>query len=86
MKPTFDITRFCGKYDARSHLKQPIVNGGFIYATNGHICVRVPALATDADTPLTGEQPAKVLASPSRIGKRLHHRDGRVTDLNGNAL
>lgn len=26
------------------------------------------------------------LASPSRIGKRLHHRDGRVTDLNGNPL
>ena len=26
------------------------------------------------------------LDCPSRIGQRLHHRDGRVTDLNGNLI
>ncbi len=26
------------------------------------------------------------LKHPSRTGERLHHRDGRMTDLNGNPL
>lgn len=25
-------------------------------------------------------------ALPSRMGQRLHHRDGRITDLNGNPI
>ena len=48
----------------------------------------VRSLASAADLapqpPRPGSQQG--LASPSRIGKRLHHRDGRVTDLNGNPL
>lgn len=79
MNQTFDITRFCGKSDYRSYLNQPIVHGGFVYATNGHICVRAPAQATDTDTPLTGEQPAKVLASLQKMFA--DQQDQRPADL-----
>lgn len=58
----------------------------------GHpeLLTRSPARnrATQADlapqTPRPGSQQA--LASPSRIGNRLHWRGGRVTDLDGNKL
>lgn len=48
----------------------------------------VRSLASAADLapqpPRPGSQQG--LASPSRIGSRLHHRDGRVTDLHGTSF
>ena len=42
------------------------------------------ALHTELPIYRTGAQDA--LAHPSRIGDRLHYRDGRVTDLRGNPI
>lgn len=82
MKPPFDITRFCAKYDIRSHLKQPIVSGGFVYATNGHICVRVPAAATDIDTRLYDERIAKLVASMQKMfAEQQDQRTAALPDL-----
>ena len=47
---------------------------------------RSAASAADLAPPPPRPGSLQGLASPSRIGKRLHHRGGRVTDLNGNAL
>lgn len=79
MNHRFDINRFCAKNDIRSYLAKPIVHGGFVYATNGHICVRVPATEADIDTPLDGEQPAKVLASMQKMFAE--QQDQRPADL-----
>jgi hypothetical protein len=39
-----ELQKFCGKDDIRSYLCELITVGAFTYATNGHICVRVPRL------------------------------------------
>jgi hypothetical protein len=41
--PSIDLQRFCWADDYRKHLRTPWAHKGHIYATNGHICVRVPA-------------------------------------------
>lgn len=39
-----DLQRFCAKdNDEREYLRAPWVADGWVYATNGHLCVRVPA-------------------------------------------
>lgn len=42
MSDELDLTPYCGKEEERSYLHAPFTRGGFTYATNGHICVRVP--------------------------------------------
>lgn len=38
-----DLQRFCATHESyRTHLRQPFRHGAWVYATNGHICVRVP--------------------------------------------
>lgn len=37
-----NLAQFCGDEDWRTHLHYPFSHGEFTYATNGHICVRVP--------------------------------------------
>lgn len=42
--PAINLSRFCASdRDTRKHLQTPILIGTFAYATNGHVCVRVPA-------------------------------------------
>jgi len=36
-----DITKFCGPGDIRHYLHKPMRHDGYIYATNGHIAVRI---------------------------------------------
>jgi hypothetical protein len=50
---TLDLTPFCGKDDIRTTLHSPWTSNGWTYATNGHMCVRVPALesVTRSDGP-----------------------------------
>jgi hypothetical protein len=39
-----DLKRFCAnKSDPRAYLREPWAHKGYVYATNGHIVVRVPA-------------------------------------------
>ena len=45
--------------------------------------VRGLASAADLAPPALRPGSGDFLACPSRIGQRLHHRDGRVTDLDG---
>lgn len=57
-------------------------------AGSAELLTRSPArnMASAADLAPQPPRPGSLqgLASPSRIGNRLHHRDGRVTDLHGN--
>lgn len=46
--------------------------------------VRSLASAADLAPPALRPGSEDFLTCPSRIGQRLHHRDGRVTDLQGN--
>ena len=48
--------------------------------------VRGLASAADLAPPALRPGAQDALAHPSRIGDRLHHRDGRVTDLGGNPI
>ena len=39
-----DLSKFCAnESDPREHLRRPWKHGEWVYATNGHLCVRVPA-------------------------------------------
>lgn len=40
---TIDLTKFCGKASSAYPFAEPFVAGGWRYATDGRICVRVPA-------------------------------------------
>ncbi len=41
---TIDLQRFCAnEHDLRSYLHKPWAHKGYTYASNGHICIRVPA-------------------------------------------
>jgi len=48
--------------------------------------VRSLASAADLAPPALRPGSEDFLACPSRIGQRLHYRDGRVTDLQGNSI
>ena len=39
-----DLQPFCSTDDFRPHLNRPFNSGGYTYATNGHILVRIPAI------------------------------------------
>lgn len=36
-----DITKFCATNDPRSYMHKPMRHDGYLYATNGHIAVRI---------------------------------------------
>ncbi len=41
-----DLQRFCAnELDEREYLRKPWKHGKWVYATNGHVCVRVPTAA-----------------------------------------
>ena len=45
----FDLMKFCAnEYEIRVGLQSPWRNGEWVYATNGHMIVRVPASSWDA--------------------------------------
>ena len=48
--------------------------------------IRSIASAADLAPPAQRPGAEDALAYPSRIGSRLHYRDGRVTDLGGNPI
>lgn len=48
INPTIDLSIFCGEH-GRFDFDKPFVRGGFTYATDGRIIVRVPS--TEVDTP-----------------------------------
>ena len=48
--------------------------------------IRSIASAADLAPPALRPGSEDFLTCPSRIGQRLHHRDGRVTDLQGNPI
>jgi hypothetical protein len=48
--------------------------------------IRSIASAADLAPPAQRPGAQDALAHPSRIGDRLHYRDGRVTDLQGNPI
>ena len=59
------LQRYCAtEGDTREHLRKPFRAGGWVYATNGHICVRVPddesieAVTLAADQRITQKAPA----------------------------
>ncbi len=53
-----DLQRFCANdNDPRPQLRQPWKHGEWVYATNGHVCVRVPA-ATMPDVAECDKAPA----------------------------
>lgn len=60
-----DLKRFCATdYDHREYLQSPWIDGGLVYATNGHVCVRV---SPDLAQPCEGRtnkhpDPAKMFA------------------------
>lgn len=39
-----NLQKFCGTDPLREYIKTPFTHGGFTYATNGHIMVRVPKI------------------------------------------
>jgi len=44
------LERYCATVDdTREHLKKPFRVGDWVYATNGHICIRVPSADFEAD-------------------------------------
>ncbi|WP_275100118.1 hypothetical protein [Sedimenticola hydrogenitrophicus] len=57
MNTTELLSRFCGKNDIREYLNTPLRKGGYLYASNGHIAVRVvdePAVEAFAVIALDG--------------------------------
>lgn len=57
-----DLQRFCGQPDEpREQLCKPFRIGAWVYATNRHICVRVPSEGSDApESPRDGINPEKL--------------------------
>jgi hypothetical protein len=60
------------------------IDGGLRLLTSS--ATRRAASAADLAPPALRPGSEDFLARPSRIGQRLHHRDGRVTDLQGNPI
>lgn len=46
-----NLNKFCSKDDTRYRIQKPWSRGEYTYATNGHICVRVPRLADIEENP-----------------------------------
>lgn len=40
-----DLQKFCFEGEGRDKIKTPWTDEGYTYATNGHICIKVPALS-----------------------------------------
>jgi hypothetical protein len=54
-----DLQRFCAnESDPRPHLRAPFKRGSWVYATNGHVCVRVPAATMPSVTECDKAPPA----------------------------
>ena len=54
-----DLQRFCAnESDPRPYLRAPFKRGSWVYATNGHVCVRVPAATMPAATECDKAPPA----------------------------
>ena len=60
------------------------IDGGLRLLTSS--ATRRAASAADLAPPALRPGSEDFLAHPSRIGDRLHYRDGRVTDLQGNPI
>lgn len=43
-----DLTKFCSQDATRFNIQEPFSKGEWTYATNGHICIRVPMLHVPA--------------------------------------
>jgi hypothetical protein len=57
---SIDLQRFCADdHDLRAHLRQPFRRGEFVYATNGHVLLRVP-VADGYDAAVNDKAPTKL--------------------------
>jgi hypothetical protein len=45
-----DLLRFCGEDKSYPEFLKPFSKGGYTYASDGHICVRVPIIDSFSDT------------------------------------
>lgn len=49
---SIDLKPFCGnEWEVRAALRAPWVQDGWLYATNGHVCVRLPAIEANSVGP-----------------------------------
>lgn len=72
------LKKFCGDDPGRRYLMVPFSCGDFVYATNGHIMVRVPMI--DGVAPLDLDRPLKLDAPLEPIDKgSVHFTPLRVT-------
>jgi len=62
MEQAMDITKFCTTNDPRSYMHKPMRHDGYLYATNGHIAVRI------ADDPAIEAEP---IPQPADTGAKL---------------
>ena len=60
---SIDLTRFCAnERDVREYLQRPFEIDGFVYATNGHMAVRVPAADYPGQAQYTpGKHPKQIV-------------------------
>ncbi|HEX5320598.1 MAG TPA: hypothetical protein VFW46_15650 [Stellaceae bacterium] len=65
-----DLKPFCSNESWRPYLHKPFADGEWVYATNGHICVRVPRNTHDA-VPEKNAPDAKRLFDIAGCGQEL---------------
>lgn len=76
---SIDLQRFCASSgDVREHLHRPWRDGQWVYATNGHVCVRV----YDPNSAMTAiDKPAKAPNPAALFTKWIDSRDGEFLVL-----
>ena len=58
---TIDLQPFCGnEWEIRDWMRYPWVQDGWMYATNGHLAVRVPSQEPDTEQPGTRIRPRNI--------------------------
>ena len=73
-----DLSHYCGDEDDRPELSRPFSRGDYTYATNGHICVRIPRRA---DVPeIEGTPDASKLSELFASSNGVRYR-GLIIDL-----
>ncbi|HYE19232.1 MAG TPA: hypothetical protein VEA69_12350 [Tepidisphaeraceae bacterium] len=62
------LKRFCAKEDGRYAMSEPFAKGGYTYATDGHIAVRVPTPDVADTGPTDGAKPVDAASMFQRFG------------------
>ncbi len=66
-----DLKQFCSIDPLRPYIHKPFSRGEFTYATNGHVCLRVPRIA---------EYPEQEKPDPTKLFSR-HFNDGPKSQI-----